>query len=446
MDEPRRDQQGRLRPPAHSGRPGVRNLGVAAAIAFVVGIHVVGRVGSFCSPIRADSYAYTCIGYRIAQGEPLYSPTLSDVKPPLLYHLYALVYLVLPPGRLSVVPVDSLFGLLGYWATYLLARDLFGRTTGLIVTVTAALAHNAFIVWDFGTEGFGLAESYMVLPAVLAVRAYRRGAAGHGTTAFLWCGLWLGTEAAIKQTVLPLAVAIAVHWTVLILLKETDPRRCLKGSVATCAGLIAALAPWLIFLALQGTLVPMIEVMRTGAVGQLAKFTARPDQWSNVLPLWVPMVWCVFGLLWRIESAWRSRRNRAAAPIPPASGDLLLLLLWLVLEYVMLIYLPFRSFHYYVVSCIPMVLLSGTMWAALAAARASLRARPLLAAGSLAAVLSMAFVRTTLDTVVPIAIARCRAYDDEADRAFFDDMVARDVINFGVPPQSPVPQGTRFDG
>jgi hypothetical protein len=151
------------------------------------------------------------------------------------------------------------------------------------------------------------------------------------------------------------------------------------------------------------------------------------------------MVWCVFGLLWRMESAWRTRRDRGAAPIPPASRDVLLLLPWLALEYVMLIYLPFRSFHYYVVSCIPFVLLSGTMWAALGAMRASLPARPLLAAGSVAAVLSMAFARTTLDTVVPIAIGRCRAYDGEADRAFFDGMVARDVINFGVPARSPAP-------
>lgn len=414
-----------------------RRLGVAAAVIFILGIHIVGRVGSFCSPVRADSYAYTCIGYRIAQGEALYSPTLSDVKPPLLYHLYALAYLVLPPGRLSVVPVDTLFGLLGYWATYLLARDLFGRKIGLVVTAAAAMAYNALIVWDFGTEGFGLAESYMVLPAALAVRAYRRGVLGDRSVAFLACGLWLGIEASIKQTVLPLAAAIALHWTVLSLFRSMAPRRWLRGSLAIAAGLVGALIPWVVLLAAQGTLLSMIEVMRTGAVGQLAKATARPDQWSNVLPLWVPMAWCVFGLLWWVESAWRMRRGGTGFAVALSSSDLFFLLLWLALEYVMLIYLPVRAFHYYVVSCTPLVLLSGLMWAGLAATRPTLPTRRMLAAGSVAAVLSLAFARTTVDTVVPIAIARLRTYDAGADRAFFSSIVDREVIKLGMPSQPP---------
>jgi hypothetical protein len=421
----------------HAPARAAGRVGAAAAVIFILGIHVVGRVGSFCSPVRADSYAYTCIGYRVAHGEPLYSETLSDVKPPLLYHLYGLVYLVLPPGRLSVVPIDTLFGLLGYWATYLLARDLFGRKIGLVVTVVAAMAYNALIVWDFGTEGFGLAESYMVLPAAMAARAYRRGVLGDRNAAFLACGLWLGIEASIKQTVLPLAATIAVHWTALSLFRSMNARRWLRGSLAIGAGVVAALLPWIVFLAARGTLLSMIEVMRTGAVGQLAKFTARPDQWSNVLPLWLPMAWCVFGLLWWGESTWRNRRDRTGFAVAFSSSDLLFLLVWLGLEYVMLIYLPFRSFHYYVVSCIPLVMLSGLMWAGLGASRRSLPARPMLAAGSVAAVLSLAFARTTLDTVIPIAIARLRAYDAGADRAFFDSMVDRPVINFGVPSQPP---------
>ena len=100
----------------------------------------------------------------------------------------------------------------------------------------------------------------------------------------------------------------------------------------------------------------------------------------------------------------------------------------------MLVYLPFRAFHYYVVSCLPLVLLSGTLWAGLGALRDKLPPRPALSCVSVACVLSIAFSRIVVDTIVPIAIARYRSYDAAADRSYFDELVSREVIDFGVPP------------
>jgi len=429
-----------LRPstPQTAQRRCPRFAGIALGIVFIALAHVVGRVGSFCSPVRADSYAYACIGYRIAQGATLYSPQLSDVKPPALYHLYALGYLLLPPGRYSMIPFDALFAALGYWAMYLLARDMYGHGVGLIVAATAAFAQNALNVWDFGTEAFGLAESFMIFPAALAVRQYRRGMTTRDITPLLWCGVWLGVEASFKQTALPLAAAVAAHWTALAFVGRISWRRWATGAVGIAAGIVLALAPWVTYLMFRGTLWRMLEVLGPGAAGQLAKFTARPDDWNNVLPLWVPMAWGALALLAWVESAHRRIPAGGGSHWPTPTPDIAFLLIWLALEYIMLIFLPFRSFHYYVVSSLPLILLSGSFWTALAAAAGKLPPRRALACTSVAAVLSLAFARTAIDRIVPMTLGRFQAYDRQVDQAFFDAMAARNVINFGLPPNYPL--------
>jgi len=417
-------------------RSDLRPAAIAAAITFILAAHLIGRVGSFCSPVRADSYAYSCIGYKIAQGGRFYSPELSDVKPPALYHLYAIGYAFLPAGREAMIPFDSLIGLLGYWAVYLLARDLYGRGVGLILAVVAAFAQNALNVWDFGTEAFGLAESFMILPAAMAVRHYRRGLRESATTPLLWCGLWLGIEASFKQTALPLFLTVAVHWVGLAILRRIGWRRFLGAAAAMIAGVVIALAPWAVYLMACGTWWRMLDVLGPGALSQLNKSTARPDQWSNVLPLWVAMAWAAIGLFWWIEAQGRKESARIDPRWPTHSVDVAFLLIWLALEYVMLIVLPVRSFHYYVVSSLPLILLAGTFWSAIMTTANRLPGTAALASLSVAAFASIALARTAIDRIVPMAIARYQSYDAQADRAFFDNMVAREVINSGLPPDS----------
>ncbi len=399
----------------------------------------------------------------------MYSPTNSDVKPPALYHLYALSYLVLPAGRPSMILMDTLFGLLGYWAFHRLSLTLYNPFIAWILTATLAAVTNAFIVLDFGTEGFGLAESFMILPASLAALAYIRWHRQPSSRTLLLCGIWLGVDACFKQTALPLILAIITHLTFqssprrMLGPRQSSPRRKpgsrqssprrrpgsrqssfhhdrlrrIATQIATlCAGLALAMIPWVLWFVIQGTLMRMVEVLLLEAPSQLAKQTARPDQWQNVLPAWTPMVWAAGGFLWWIESRLRHRANTDELTDSFSSSHLVFLIIWFILECIMLVFLPFRSFHYYVLTALPLVLLSGMIWSELAALRRHRQPRETGACIIVAACLSLALARTTIDTVVPIAIGRFQTYDAQADRTFFDTMATRDIIDFGRPPPS----------
>lgn len=411
---------------------------ILLAVVAVLAIHVVGRVGAYCSPIHADSYVYATVGYRISQGEVFYRD-VSDVKPPASYLLYALAYKFLPPGRATMIPVETLFSLLGYCAIYLLARELYGRRVGLVVLVTAALAMNFFMEMDFATDGYGLAEGFMILPAAAAVRHYRRGRNGDSLWRFFGCGIWIGLGFAVKQTMLPLAVAIAAHWILQSVLGRKITLRSLVSAGTMIAGALAALSPFVMLVIVQGTWRRALEVLGPDAARMLTLETAFPSQWSNVLPLWVPMVLCIMAIAWWTEDRRRNRMSGAAGGVGSSlsASDLQLLLLWFGAECVMLVFLPLRAYHYYVLSCLPVVILSGAFWAGLEAQGESMSRRGRFASVAVAAVLSMAFVRTAVDTMVPAMIGKYRSYDSAADRAYFDGLLARGITDFGAPPASP---------
>ncbi len=425
---------------ASSERPTRERRWVAAlAVTAILTIHVIGRVGSFCSPVHADSYAYSVIGYRIAHGGVFYSQNLCDVKPPGLYHLYALAYLFLPSGRASMIPLDSVVGLLGYWAMFRLSAEMFGRRIGWVVTVSGVLLINAWPVLDFGTEGFGLAESFMVFPALMAVRQYRHGLMRPGLAPLFWCGVWLGVEASIKQTALPLVLAIAVHFSVRELTGRRDLRRWLCGSALMIAGGLAAATPWFVMFWVQGTWSRVIEALGPSALDRLSQFTAWPDQWGNVMPAWMMLVWGAMGLLWWLEARFHKSEVHSVARGALDASEVGFLVMWFVFECAMLIKLPFRSFHYYVVTSLPLILLAGIFWTRVASLNVRLRADAAFACLSTAAVLSLSFGRMTVDALVPIAIARYRAYDADVDNAFFQSMADREIIDFyrPPPPESP---------
>ena len=407
-----------------------RIVGFILGIFFVLAIHVVGRAGSFCSPIRADSYVFAGFGYRIAQGEVLYLD-VSDAKPPGIFLLNAMVYRLGAHGRAALIPVESLFLLLGYFAVYAVGRDLYGRGVGLVLAIAAALTVNFFLVADFGTEGFNLAESYMLPLVAAAVLFYRRARLQHRPGLLFLVGILLGLAFVLKQTVLPLAIAIGLHWTGRCCLTRRGARAWAPGVLALLSGICVALLPFVLLVLRQGTTANAWTALTTQAADRLTRATAWPGSWADVLPLWVPMAWAGIGLILWGRTRWSGRvadaAQRANRPNHlPTPADVSFLLIWLVLECVMLVYLPQRAFHYYVLSCLPLIFLSGLIWAVL-------RTDPYLVGSRFArltlaavAIWSIAFARPTVDTLVPTAISRYRSYDAATDRAYFDE-----ALNWG---------------
>ena len=206
-----------------------------ATVVLILAIHIAGRIGAYWCPLQADSYIYSSFGYRIAHGDVLYRD-MSDIKPPGLSMLYAFAYLILPASRTSVAPIESLFLLGGYYAVYRLSAEIYGRSVALCVTVAAAITINYFTVMGHTIEGFGLAENFMILPAAAALFFYRRGALGDRAWPLLVAGACLGFDTAIKQTALPVVVAVAAHWSWFALISRRSPRRWLIGCALGLAG------------------------------------------------------------------------------------------------------------------------------------------------------------------------------------------------------------------
>lgn len=377
--------------------------------------HVTGRVGAFCSPIRADSYAYSGFAWRIAQGNVLYRDLLVD-KPPGLLWLLAPVYLVAPAARWPLIPWESAWMLAAYWAFYRAARELYAREIALTLTVVAVLAVNVFLLTDYTTEGFSLAESYLLLPIAGAVALYWRAARSDRWGRFVWTGALLGICLALKQTALPLLVAVAVHATVWDLIVGRSPGRWATRAAGLLLGFSIVAAAVAAVLAAQGVLPDAWHSMTTRASGLLRRETGWPGRWRDVVPLWVPLGWCALGVVLWAHSRLAPRTNTRS----PAGRNVAFLLLWLAAECLMLVLLPRRSFHYYAISCLPVILLSGVFWAALRRDRSAVPA-PIANVVFATAILGSAIAfRPAIDRFVPVSISLVRSYDAVADRAAFE--------------------------
>lgn len=410
-------------------------MGYVAGIAVILAVHVLGRVGAFCSPIRSDSYVFASFGYRMAQGEVLYRD-VSDAKPPGIFLLNEALYRLGGHGRAALIPVESAFMLLGYLAVYKVGRDLYGRGIALVLAVAAVLAVNFFLLTDYGVEGFNLAESYMVVFSAAAVLCYLRACRANRIGLMFGVGVFLGLGFVLKQTVLPLVLAVGLHWTGWRGIAGRRPGAWGAGCLALLGGACLALAPFVLMVLVQGTATEAWVAVTAQAADRLTRATAWPACWADVLPLWVPMAWAAVGLILWARSAWSGTatvaETEAARPrSSPAPSDVSFLLIWLALECLMLVYLPQRAFHYYVLSCLPLIFLSGLIWAALRAPSRQAgngSGRIVLAA---VAIWSVAFVRPAVDTFVPAAVARCRSYDAAADRAFFESALAWGHLDLG---------------
>ncbi len=443
------------------------------AILTVLGVHTAGRVGCYCSDIRTDSYTSAAFSYRMVHGDVLYRDMSMD-KPPGILVVNTLPYFVLPASRWSLIPMETLLMLLGYWAIYLLGRDLYGPGPALMVTVVASLCINYFSTLDFTGEGFALAESYLILPQVGAVLLYRRAATRKRSSLFVACGVCLGLSLACKQTTLPLFIAIVAHWigyqttlTTRAGKLPVAPARTLVGAAWILVGVASALAPFVLMLTLHDTWRQAYADVVVGSAAMLERETGWPDTWRDVTPLWTPMGWIVLAVIVCGLDRWRRRgwvghvvwwvahvfrrgelddRTRCIGRSPRtgvdstprhrlphletrwatryvSSFDLTFLLLWLVLECVLLIYLPRRSYHYYVLSFIPVILLSGTFWAVL---RAVLEGQSLPGRSILTAALifwSLAAARPAMNELLPVCLARWKQFDAQADQAHFEHVV-----------------------
>jgi len=402
------------------------------AIFMILVIHTIGRIGCYCSDIRTDSYTYAAFSYRMVHGDVLYRDMSLD-KPPAIMVANAPAYLILPASRWSLIPIETLLMLLGYAAVYLLAREMFGHGPALIVTVTACVCVNYFSTLDFTGEGFALAECYLILPQVGAAMLYRRAMVKRRMGLLVAGGVCLGVCLAAKQTALPLFAAVVVHCICHRMIRERDYGLALAGTVRILLGVVLGLAPFALMVLIQGTWRLAVGEVTVGAAPMLTRETGWPDSWRDVTPLWAPMVWIALSIVLYCRQHLRRNDDESGASSQGALRfDVTFLILWQVLECVLLIYLPRRSYHYYVLSFIPLILLSGTFWSGLLTLLEGHGRRTRSALITAMVLWSMASMRPALNELIPVSLARWKQFDAQADQDHFEHVVRWENGSLGV--------------
>ena len=197
---------------------------------------------------------------------PVYVGGLAQ-EPSLLWYLMAGSFDVLGPGQLALRLPTAIGGIIGIPAIYLLGRELFGRSVGLIAAGLLAglvwqltfsrLAFNS--VWSVTLDALGL---------FLLVRALKTGSWTAAALGGITLGLGLHMYYTSRVMVVVAGCALLAFW--LARPRERFPSIWRVAVVAACAGLMAA-APLVEFAVLHPT-------EFNSRLTQASVFTERSDR------------------------------------------------------------------------------------------------------------------------------------------------------------------------
>jgi 4-amino-4-deoxy-L-arabinose transferase-like glycosyltransferase len=409
----------------------IRTIGVSVVL-IVLLFHVAGRVGAYCSPMNDDdSYIFTSFGCRMAAGDVLYRD-MSDIKPPGLFMLYAMSYWIGPAVRSTAIVIESLFLLGAYYVMYRFGRDVFGAPAGYASAIVGAACVAFFGVSSIAIVGFGVAEGFMVLPAAAAAYFYCRDPDTPSAKSLLLAGVCLGVATCIKQTALPVVVALVAHLLATSAIRKQTVKQIARNIGLVFVGGCIGWSPAIILMASQGTLSTAVQLLTSDAHHMLGRASAWPATWWDVLPLWCTFVW----ILWAIALTSESRIRAQPTITRPAEtshrrNTISFLALWIVFECALVSVLPLRSAHYYVSSSVPIVLLSGWPVAEFAVLLRRFSRTTRQTFWSFAIVLSATLAGLTLVEIVPRAITAYQSYDWTAERERFDQALNWGPIHFG---------------
>lgn len=222
-------------------------LGLAAAhwpLLLVVGLVTLFGLPSLAFVYGPDQALFAYAGHAIAHGQALYVD-VWDVKPPGVFWIYALVTAVTTSAK-AVRAFDLLYTAATVTAIYALGRHLWGRAPGAI----AGLLYGTVYVTGSGYWNMAQPDSFMVLPAVLAVLAWDRGLPGSAGRTALIAGLLFGFAFQFRPVV-ALLPALLVLWE---LRPGSDRGAALRRVLWMSAGFAAFQLLTLLYLAVGGGL------------------------------------------------------------------------------------------------------------------------------------------------------------------------------------------------
>jgi 4-amino-4-deoxy-L-arabinose transferase-like glycosyltransferase len=244
------------------------------AWAIVAVILAILLLPSLFHPLGADQALFYVSGQKLLRGEVLYRD-IADIKPALLYYLYALAEILFGGGESSIRILDLIVQGLTCWLMIRTVRRMGGGD------LAAAIAPICYLLLYFG-QGFqypAQAEAYTGLAGLLMLQLliFRRSIAG-----FFAIGLLVGALFLLKFT-FGIFIPIVVAWE--IVAHGASVRRLARLLLPMLAGFGCVSALFLLYLLLTHSLHAYQNI--SGFTGAYAQTELRPfSKWfKNLITL-----------------------------------------------------------------------------------------------------------------------------------------------------------------
>src|SRR5262245_43797789 len=223
-------------------RPSLR--AVLLLFCWGLGSTVVGRSFTAGNPGRFDAQLFAYIGLRWLSGGVPYVDVWED-KPPGLYAVNALVFLLFPKSFTALACAEGIFILGCIGTVYLLARQ-WGMPWLVTLLATASAAASCNLAY-YNQHG-NLTEIYLLWPATLSMYFFGKAAPTFRGTCVFLAGLFSGVAALFKPIGLsPLLAqgAFLLHlWAVY---RRLSFRHLLIAVFTDSAGALVAWLPFALY-------------------------------------------------------------------------------------------------------------------------------------------------------------------------------------------------------
>jgi 4-amino-4-deoxy-L-arabinose transferase-like glycosyltransferase len=161
----------------------------AAAFAVLFGLPNV------IAPLATDQVLYSLGARTILHGGQLYKD-FWEIKPPLVFLIYALPFAIAGEHMEAIRVLDLLNTLVAMAGVFLLTRRFFGERAGVFA---AAFYAFTYLTW-MSEDGLAEAEAFMAAPLVFAFYAYRADDEDSSYPRAAVAGVLLGLAFALKST------------------------------------------------------------------------------------------------------------------------------------------------------------------------------------------------------------------------------------------------------